>query len=707
LSPEDDAIKRLQADYIRLNNEKQRLTATTKASTGSNGAFNPASILNFAAAMGMLYTALNVARTAWSSFIEPAMQAEEATSKFQTIFGSSSSSVTAWADQLSVSIGRSSRELRSMAADMMAVISPMAQTRAAAERMSEGLVEIAQDLSSFHNTSVDDAFAALRSAMTGETEPMKRFGIILTDAALNEYALAQGIRKRVEQMSTAEKTQLRYNAIVSMMGEAHGDAARTSGSLTNQLRALEGKISDIKVATGERAIPGVTDFVRGLNALAEESKHNKGLLDYLADGLNHVAGTIGRGFQVSAIQQELRRFDESIGRSTEVVDNTKQRLGIDFAQARDIVSTELGRIGMRMEVLRYEATQLGDVLDDKYGTIDEALRHSTDSQVVQYNRIRDEMRRTVEAGRRFGVDLSNGIRINNLNDVRRQITDVASIMRTALNPTAQTTPGGTRDAQTEAARQRYEQRVAFEQQWLDRAREFAGQEQEMAAYQMEWRLGMNEIEYERALAQAAKHHADRTAIDAYFSGQRMRIEREETEKRSKQIVEYSKTMVSNMHSAFSDLLTTMQNFGHQAKALVITVKVLAMAEAAINSYLAFTQVLRDNTIWPTWARIPIAATILAAGLAKQAAIASTPISAETGITSYTVPNTASYGNDRAPVYASAGEHVTVTPRGEDHDSQTIINLQVGEEVIYRVVQKGFNTGKINVNNKNIGKSVFM
>ena len=101
LNPEDEAIKRLQADYIRLTIEKQKLSASTSAS-----AFNTGSVLNYAAALGVFYAAMNVARTAWGSFIEPAMRAQEAASKFQTIFGSSSSSVTAWADQLAVSIGR-------------------------------------------------------------------------------------------------------------------------------------------------------------------------------------------------------------------------------------------------------------------------------------------------------------------------------------------------------------------------------------------------------------------------------------------------------------------------------------------------------------------------------------------------------------------------------------------------------------------------
>ena len=206
---------------------------------------------------------------------------------------------------------------------------------------------------------------------------------------------------------------------------------------------------------------------------------------------------------------------------------------------------------------------------------------------------------------------------------------------------------------------------------------------------------------------ARRHQSDRTNIDAYYTRQRIRIEQEESEKRTRQMVEYSRTMVSNLHSAFSDLLTTMQNFGHKARALVWTVKVLAMAEAAINSYLAFTQVLADKTIWPTWARIPIAATILAAGLAKQAAIASTPISAETGITSYTVPEIRTNRNDNAPVMASAGEQVTVTPRGENAESTTSVNIQIGEDTLFRVVQRGINTGKININQRNLGRSVFV
>ena len=256
LSPEDASLKKLINSYKQLSAQQSKSQATSASGASL--------MARYAIAMGTFYTAMQGGRMVWSSFIEPAMMAQEAASKFQTIFGSSSSSVTAWADQLAVSIGRSSRELQGMAADMTAVISPMAGSRDAAIRMSEGFVQMAQDLASFHNVDVSEAFAALRSGITGETEPLKRFGIILTDAALNEYALTQGIRKRVEQMSTAEKTQLRYNAIMARMGAANGDAERTSGSLTNKLRALEGAWSDQSVAIGERMIPGMTTLVSAM-----------------------------------------------------------------------------------------------------------------------------------------------------------------------------------------------------------------------------------------------------------------------------------------------------------------------------------------------------------------------------------------------------------------------------------------------------------
>jgi len=164
-------------------------------------------------------------------------------------------------------------------------------------------------------------------------------------------------------------------------------------------------------------------------------------------------------------------------------------------------------------------------------------------------------------------------------------------------------------------------------------------------------------------------------------------------------------IASNASSMFADLQTVMQNAGKSGKAFAIGLKIMSAAEAGINSFLAFTQVLRDPYIYPSWLRIPLAGTVLAAGLAKQAAILSTPI-AETGLSNYTVPDIPAYRNDKAPVMANAGEQITVTPRGEESGGLTNINIAVSEQVIFSIVARGIKTGQINLNNKNVGRGVF-
>lgn len=173
----------------------------------------------------------------------------------------------------------------------------------------------------------------------------------------------------------------------------------------------------------------------------------------------------------------------------------------------------------------------------------------------------------------------------------------------------------------------------------------------------------------------------------------------------KNFAQFGGQIMGNASSMFQDLITTMNNAGKSSKAFAIGLKITSAAEAAINSYLAFTQVLRDPTIWPSWLRLPLAGTILAAGLAKQAAIWSTPI-AETGLSNYEVPDVRQFRNDNYAVRAQAGETVTVTPKGEDAGGSISANISIGEKQVFRVIQKGAKSGKINVNNKNIRRGVF-
>lgn len=181
-----------------------------------------------------------------------------------------------------------------------------------------------------------------------------------------------------------------------------------------------------------------------------------------------------------------------------------------------------------------------------------------------------------------------------------------------------------------------------------------------------------------------------------------------TQKHSQKVLQTQLQFGSQVLGSTGDLLTNIQtvmkNAGKESKAMAYALKALAIAQAGINTALAVTKTLADGGPFPL--NVINAAIIGAAGAAQVAAIATTPIKAETGLQNYTVPDIRSNRNDSAPIMAQGGETVSVTPRGEDSNQVTSVNISIGETQLFSIIQRGINTGQINVSNKNVGAAVF-
>jgi hypothetical protein len=132
-------------------------------------------------------------------------------------------------------------------------------------KMSTALVTLAADLASFNNVPIEDALLALRSGLSGETEPLKRFGIALTDVRLKQEATTLKIYDGVGQLSVAAKTQAAYSLILKDSALAQGDVGRTAGGLANQLKFLQSGIQDAKAGFGEALLPVVLNVVNAFN----------------------------------------------------------------------------------------------------------------------------------------------------------------------------------------------------------------------------------------------------------------------------------------------------------------------------------------------------------------------------------------------------------------------------------------------------------
>jgi hypothetical protein len=138
--------------------------------------------------------------------------------------------------------------------------------------MSKNLTQLGYDISSFYNISVQDAMLKLQSGMAGELEPLRRLGYDLSVARLQEEAYALGIEKKITKMNQAEKSMLRYHAIMSQVTEVQGDMARTLESPANQTRILKAQIDQLNRAIGNVFIPLLNKMLPYLIAMAQVAR---------------------------------------------------------------------------------------------------------------------------------------------------------------------------------------------------------------------------------------------------------------------------------------------------------------------------------------------------------------------------------------------------------------------------------------------------
>ena len=121
--------------------------------------------------------------------------------------------------------------------------------------MSQNLTQLGYDISSFYNISFEDAMTKLQSGIAGELEPLRRLGYDLSVARLQQEAYTLGIEKKVSAMTQAEKSELRYYAIMTQVTTAQGDMARTLNAPANQLRILQAQVVQCARAFGNIFIP--------------------------------------------------------------------------------------------------------------------------------------------------------------------------------------------------------------------------------------------------------------------------------------------------------------------------------------------------------------------------------------------------------------------------------------------------------------------
>lgn len=199
--------------------------------------------------------------------VELGSDLQEVQNVVDVTFSSMSAQVDTFAQSAATSFGLSETMAKKYVGTFGAMSKAFGFTETAAYEMATTLTGLAGDVASFYNLSQDEAYTKLKSVFTGETESLKDLGVVMTQTALDSYALANGFGKTTSEMTEQEKVALRYQFVLNQLSLASDDFIRTSDGWANQTRILALQVDSLKATIGQGLINALTPVIKTINLL--------------------------------------------------------------------------------------------------------------------------------------------------------------------------------------------------------------------------------------------------------------------------------------------------------------------------------------------------------------------------------------------------------------------------------------------------------
>lgn len=241
-------------------------------------------------------------------------------------FGAMSASVDAFAKNAITQFGLS----ETMAKKYMGTYGAMAKsfgiTGQAGLEMSKTITGLTGDVASFYNLTQDEAYTKLKSIFTGETESLKDLGVVMTQTALDQYALNNGFGKTTAKMTEQEKVMLRYQFVMSSLADASGDFARTSDSWANQVRVLKLQFDSLRATIGQGLINALTPVIKVINELLAKMQTFAGYFKSFTEALfgkksgDGMAGAAGNSGQMADNMADVEKSAKAAAKSLAAFD---------------------------------------------------------------------------------------------------------------------------------------------------------------------------------------------------------------------------------------------------------------------------------------------------------------------------------------------------------------------------------------------------
>lgn len=323
----------VSANIIRMTEALANL-AKTGASSGRaatslgkslnifSGSANKAKSSSFslASAFGKLYASYWLLFRAFSKIkdaIDISSSLTEVENVVRTTFGNYEKLIQDFSKTSIQDFGMSELTAKQVASRFQAMGTAMGFSQGKMADMSLQLTKLTADMASFYDMEQSDVARNLQAVFTGETEPLRKYGLDLTQATLKEWAMKQGLDADISSMTQAEKTMLRYQYVMANTAAAQGDFARTSDTWANQIRILKQSFEQLAAIIGGALINAFKPFVRTLNAVMQK------VIAFATTVTNALGSIFGWKFEISA-GGLADDWSDAAGSAADIADSTGQ-----------------------------------------------------------------------------------------------------------------------------------------------------------------------------------------------------------------------------------------------------------------------------------------------------------------------------------------------------------------------------------------------
>lgn len=316
----------------------------------------------------------------------------ESVSKSEAVFLDAAAGVQAFAKTTAVALGQSEQQALEAAGTFGNLLVAFDVGTEKAAEMSIEMVKLASDLASFNNTSVEEAILAIRSGLSGETEPLKRYGVALTDARLKATALDMGLIETASvTLPASVKALAAYELMLDDTAVAQGDFSRTADGMANSLKTNAALWEDTKASIGSVMEEPIGEFLAATNAFLAAQRDG---VEETGVTWHALLGPLG------AAWGQAEQLNDTIEAGTRIIDEQRT--------ATTNMSVEQERMAMRLKDTeeQYDATREATrAFTEATIEANSAVAEAEDAELKMLNtqvRVEDRQKALTEAVKEHG-----------------------------------------------------------------------------------------------------------------------------------------------------------------------------------------------------------------------------------------------------------------------------------------------------------------